>query len=275
MHHRRGLSEGSTASRAPASRRIPVASERRQRLLERLLHRRRVLRLRLPRSVRGLRRRRQRRNLLAGAGRRRAARTRPTCTSDGSACGGTCDGSTRDGCSYPVGDVCRGGSCDVSASGAVAVVEATCQGNGRCPAAQSQSCGQYDCTADGEQCNGDCADDADACAACEYCSPGVCAESSRTARPALAKGSARAVSASTAFAAAPSATAGARLVMSRATRHLHAGQRLDPRRARACHGGGPCGATCDGRTRDSCGFPTAGAADPPSARGASLRRPGL
>src|SRR5690606_10265305 len=37
---------------------------------------------------------------------------RPACTSDGSVCGGSCDGTNRTACAYPDGNVCRPGTCN-------------------------------------------------------------------------------------------------------------------------------------------------------------------
>lgn len=62
---------------------------------------------------------------------------RTACASDGSVCGGVCDGTSREGCFYPGADVqCRPASCQ----DAVAVLPAGCQGNGSCPAEQTQDC---------------------------------------------------------------------------------------------------------------------------------------
>lgn len=94
---------------------------------------------------------------------------RPACATDGTACGGACDGSTADRCAYPT-DSCRAASCDDG----VAILEASCDGAGACPELQEQDCGVFSCTGAGDVCNGDCAGDPDACSDGDYCSGGVC-----------------------------------------------------------------------------------------------------
>ncbi|HVP69056.1 MAG TPA: hypothetical protein VMT17_17535 [Anaeromyxobacteraceae bacterium] len=95
---------------------------------------------------------------------------RPACASDGSACGGSCDGSSRAACSYPFDStVCRPGSC----AAGVATLEARCAGNGSCPPVQTQACGSFACGP--SACLGTCSVDAD-CASGSWCSGGVCIE---------------------------------------------------------------------------------------------------
>jgi len=93
---------------------------------------------------------------------------RPACTSDGSACGGVCDGSNGAACAYPGAAVtCRPGSC----AAGVAVQAAACDGAGACPPAQQVNCSPYVCGA--TACLGDCDVDAD-CDGASYCAAGVC-----------------------------------------------------------------------------------------------------
>jgi hypothetical protein len=93
---------------------------------------------------------------------------RTACTSDGSACGGACDGSEPSACAYPGAEVpCREASC----TDAVAVLAAACQGTGACPAEQTQACAPAEC--DGDRCGGGCVLDTD-CQAGQYCAAGVC-----------------------------------------------------------------------------------------------------
>ncbi len=185
--------------------------------------------------------------------------TRTACTSDGSACGGTCDGTNTAGCSYPVGDVCRPGSCDDGSTGAVAVVEATCQGNGRCPGASEQACGQYACTGPDGECDGPCANDPDACDSDEYCSAGVCVEKRPPGEECGAADECESgycvdgVCCSTQCggqceACDVAGSVGECTPVSGAT---HGGRP-------ACEGTGPCGAECNGSSRDSCGFADSG-----------------
>ena len=93
---------------------------------------------------------------------------RTACASDGGVCAGACDGKNRTLCTNPGPDVvCRQPSC---ASG-LAVLQATCQGTGACPAQQVQSCGQFVCGA--TLCLGNCTTDTD-CGMGMYCSAGIC-----------------------------------------------------------------------------------------------------
>lgn len=100
---------------------------------------------------------------------------RVPCGGDGSACAGSCDGKTAEGCSYPVGTVCQAGSCSPGTQGreAVAKVEALCDGSGRCPAQASQACAAFGCDAEGKLCDGPCADGS-ACPDGQFCAAGVC-----------------------------------------------------------------------------------------------------
>ncbi|MGE3674786.1 MAG: MYXO-CTERM sorting domain-containing protein, partial [Polyangiaceae bacterium] len=95
--------------------------------------------------------------------------TRQACTSDGSACGGFCDGTNAAACSYAGGStVCRPADC----SDNVATVEATCVGNGRCPTLEQQACPPPN-TCSGTICGGGCTTNTD-CQTDQYCSGGVC-----------------------------------------------------------------------------------------------------
>src|SRR5207237_779889 len=69
------------------------------------------------------------------AGAPRDART--PCASDGSACGGACNGTLTTACAYPGGSTsCRNASC----SSGVAVLAASCDSAGSCPSEQDVSC---------------------------------------------------------------------------------------------------------------------------------------
>jgi outer membrane protein OmpA-like peptidoglycan-associated protein len=91
---------------------------------------------------------------------------RTPCATDGSTCGGACDGSSRTACSYPA-DACRTGAC----TGGIATLPDACDGAGHCPVARSQACSPYLCGA--TACDGNCVDDA-GCIAGNWCSGGVC-----------------------------------------------------------------------------------------------------
>jgi uncharacterized repeat protein (TIGR01451 family) len=93
---------------------------------------------------------------------------RAACASDGSACGGTCDGAARAGCAYPGASAqCRAPSCETG----VAVLAAGCDGQGACPAAQVQACAPLTCGR--SACRGECTDSSH-CQAGSFCSGGVC-----------------------------------------------------------------------------------------------------
>jgi hypothetical protein len=92
---------------------------------------------------------------------------RKQCATDGSLCGGTCNGTTRATCIYPdAGVECRAASC----TNDVATLRAFCTGTGTCPPQQTQACNPFTCS--GVSC-GDCALDGD-CASREFCAGGVC-----------------------------------------------------------------------------------------------------
>lgn len=101
----------------------------------------------------------------------RGART--ACASDGSACGGTCDGTTRTTCEYPgVGLECRTASCGPAGTKNMATLAGFCQGNGSCSPPQTQVCPALGACV-GNVCDGGCTIDGD-CASGEFCSGGVC-----------------------------------------------------------------------------------------------------
>jgi hypothetical protein len=92
----------------------------------------------------------------------------PSCATDGSVCGGACDGSLRTACGYPGGQTaCRPSSC----SGGVAIGPATCNGTGACPASSATPCAPYTCGA--SACRTTCATDGD-CTSGYYCSSSAC-----------------------------------------------------------------------------------------------------
>jgi len=185
---------------------------------------------------------------------------RASCTSDGSACGGACDGRDPLGCSYPNGTVCSAGSCTPGQDGneAVATVEASCNGSGRCPTPRDQACGGFGCDAQEQLCNGDCADGS-ACPGGQYCSAGVCAATVPTGT---------------------ACQAGAECASGFCVDGYCCGSACDDRCAACdvpgllgkcspvsgsthggrpgCQGGGVCGAQCDGKNVTDCAFPDDG-----------------
>ncbi len=93
---------------------------------------------------------------------------RLACASDGSACGGACDGTSRSACSFPgAGLACRAAAC----SDGVATTSATCDGAGACPARQTRSCSGFGC--DGPECRTSCATDSE-CIDGHWCFEGAC-----------------------------------------------------------------------------------------------------
>jgi len=93
---------------------------------------------------------------------------RQACASDGSACGGVCDGSSATACAYPAAETsCRGASC----AAGVATLQAACDGAGRCPPRQTQGCSPYLCGP--QACLGNCTSDAD-CVSGNFCAAGIC-----------------------------------------------------------------------------------------------------
>jgi hypothetical protein len=91
---------------------------------------------------------------------------RTPCASDGSACGGTCDGVVGEACAYPTVP-CREPTCD----DAIATLPADCDGLGACPEAQTVACEPFLCGATSclEVCSSD-----DDCASDHLCATEVC-----------------------------------------------------------------------------------------------------
>ena len=174
---------------------------------------------------------------------------RPLCTTDGSACGGACDGTNGSACAYPISQ-CRAPSC----SSGVATLASACDGAGRCPGAQTQGCSPYVCGA--SACLGGCASNSD-CASGDWCSAGVCV-------PLVANGGSCGAAGQCASGncvdglCCNSACAGqceaCNVAGSAGTCTAVAG---DPRGGRpGCGSDGTyCAGTCDGSRRDACAYP--------------------
>jgi len=96
--------------------------------------------------------------------------SRQACSSDGTVCGGACDGVVADRCAYAnATTACRPGTCNAG----LADLAAFCQGDGSCAPLQQQSCDPVGCDKAGTRCNGGCATDGD-CTSNQYCSAGIC-----------------------------------------------------------------------------------------------------
>jgi MYXO-CTERM domain-containing protein len=95
---------------------------------------------------------------------------RPQCVTDGTVCGGVCDGKLRTSCTYlGAGTSCRADKCESS----LATLGAFCNGAGTCPPEVTQDCGAVGCDAKHTRCAGDCTVDTD-CSFSEVCSAGIC-----------------------------------------------------------------------------------------------------
>src|SRR5262249_50576959 len=93
---------------------------------------------------------------------------RTACETDGTACGGACNGARRDACTFPASAVtCRAPSCVDGG----ATLAGQCLGDGHCAAKQEQKCAPSTCGA--TACRGDCHGDGD-CDASAFCSGNVC-----------------------------------------------------------------------------------------------------
>ncbi len=188
--------------------------------------------------------------------------SRVQCTSDGSACGGACDGKNGEGCSYPAGTACGAGSCAPGEDGAeaVATVEAQCNGSGRCPAPRQQACGGAGCDAEQKLCNGECADGS-ACRKGQYCSAGVCVDSQPTGTACQAAAdcaSGFCVDGYCCGSACDDRCAACDVPGSLGTCTPVSGN--TPGGRAGCRGGGVCGSLCDGKNVIDCAFTSAGTA---------------
>jgi hypothetical protein len=178
---------------------------------------------------------------------------RSPCATDGSACGGRCDGIDGDTCAYPAEDTtCRQPRC----RNGVATQGATCDGAGACPAEQLVTCAPFACGA--VSCLGDCGSILD-CAAGLYCASGVC-------RPKLTAGEACGANdqCGSGFCVDGVCCDGRCTGQCEACDVVgHVGACTvvtgEPPHGgrRACAGSGPCQGLCGGERRDACAYPGA------------------
>ena len=95
---------------------------------------------------------------------------RAACASDGSSCGGTCDGVDATACAYPAaGTTCGAGSCAAGEQ----TDPSACDGDGACIAGGTTACAPYICGADA--CLTSCTTDGD-CAGAAICFEGACVD---------------------------------------------------------------------------------------------------
>lgn len=105
---------------------------------------------------------------IAVAGAPRNGRT--ACATDGTACGGSCDGVSPAGCAFPAGETsCRAASCSTG----TATQAASCDGAGSCPTLVTVACAPLSCNANATACQGSCIANAD-CDAGMFCLAGSC-----------------------------------------------------------------------------------------------------
>ncbi len=183
--------------------------------------------------------------------------TREVCTSDGSACGGTCDGKSSTACDYPTATTaCRAISC----TNGVAIAPASCTGTGACPAVVSTSCGNFTCNTAGTACNTDCRTDHD-CSSDAFCSSGTCI-------PKGSSGNATTCTANDQCAdnhcvdgyccntACEGQCEACNVAGNKGTCSPdHAGDAPHGTRAACADDGSGCGGSCDGTRRLTCGYP--------------------
>ena len=174
---------------------------------------------------------------------------RAACASDGSACGGSCDGSSASACAYPAG-ACRDASC----AAGTATLAARCDGAGKCPPAQTQACNPYVCGP--TACLGNCAKDQD-CTAGDFCSGGVC-------KPKLVDGGACSASTQCANGSCADGVCCNRACDGQCEACNQAGSAGTcapvtgaPRggRAACATDGSACGGACDGKGGAACAYP--------------------
>ena len=180
------------------------------------------------------------------------AGARPSCNTDGSACGGACDGASRIACAYP-SVTCRGASC----AAGDATLSAACDGAGSCPALQTQACAPYACDAAGTACLGDCTADSD-CAAGRYCAAGLCVDKLPVAATCATDG--QCGSGFCTDGVCCDSTCGGQCEACSVAGRVGTcspvvGSPLNARTACATDGSS-CGGACDGSSRSACSYPT-------------------
>ena len=182
--------------------------------------------------------------------------SRPACITDGSLCGGTCDGKLTSTCTYAgPGTVCRQASC----TNDNATIEAFCTGTGHCPAEVRQDCAPFQCNTAGTACAGNCTLDTD-CAPSQFCAGGVCTPKRQVGDACSSSGSCISGVCVDGYCCNEACTgqceacdvAGSEGTCSAVSGAPH-GTRA------ACTGDGTaCDGACDGSDRTGCAYPTTG-----------------
>jgi len=180
---------------------------------------------------------------------------RTSCASDGSVCGGACDGVYPEGCAYPGESVqCRSPSC----ADGIAILEAFCQGEGNCPVEQTQTCGPFACS--GDLCGGECVFDYE-CNEGHFCAAGVCVERMENGEACAGDAQCAGGRCVDGFCCASACSgqceacdlAGFEGTCTTVDGSPHGGRP-------ACEGTGPCASNCDGISTDACILPGTGTA---------------
>jgi hypothetical protein len=178
--------------------------------------------------------------------------SRQACASDGTICGGVCDGTIGDRCTYKgAGTSCRPGACKAG----LADLPAFCQGNGACAPRQQQSCDPLACDAPGVQCAGPCKTNAD-CTTNQFCAAGICV--AKQANGATCGSPSHCASNHCVDGLCCNTACDGQCASCDQVDHLGTCVAVGgaPRAGRpSCEGGGACGGFCDSKSADACALP--------------------
>jgi hypothetical protein len=110
---------------------------------------------------------------------------KPACDSDGSICGGICDGIHVNKCTYFQGYKPGLGNDKALCVAGTVMLPPACDGSGHVAPQRTQSCGTLGCSITADKCDGPCALDELACASAQYCSVGLCVDKLPSGAPCL------------------------------------------------------------------------------------------
>lgn len=177
---------------------------------------------------------------------------RPACLSDGSTCGGACDGTNRSLCAYPPsGQQCAAADCNTTTNEAVEA--STCNGAGSCITPTASDCAPYVC--DGATCRGDCTQDSH-CEGDLQCNGGVCVARFSNGQDCTVGSqcnSGLCVDGVCCDSTCGGQCEACNVAATRGTCSPVDGDPVGPRPA--CGGTGDCAGTCDGSNGSACSFP--------------------